>query len=216
MRSTNRSRAMIVSSSIILICLTVLVGMTVVLFTEQEVVGNHLRAGDLNITLERTKLTSTYLTNLGELDTIVNDEVKDFTRNVKDNVFDLNGAVIVPQSKYTAEMKITNGSERAPSDVDFAYWIEIVYNGESDVPLAEQINVTVNTEASKRLNEGLTVGSETDPIGVLAVGESAEFTVTIEFLDLDIAVNNEAQGNNVKFDLVVHAVQYTGLGAESE
>ena len=216
MRSTNRSRAMIVSSSIILICLTVLVGMTVALFTDQEVVGNHLRAGDLNITLERTKLTSTYLTNLGELDTIVNDEVKDFTRNVKDNVFDLNGAVIVPQSKYTAEMRITNGSERAPSDVDFAYWIEIVYNGESDVPLAEQINVTVNTEASKRLNEGLTVGSESDPIGVLAVGESADFTVTIEFLDLDIAVNNEAQGNDLKFDLVVHAVQYTGLGAESE
>lgn len=216
MRSTNRSRAMIVSSSIILICLTVLVGMTVALFTDQEVVGNHLRAGDLNITLERTKLTSTYLTNLGELDTIVNDEVKDFTRNVKDNVFDLNGAVIVPQSKYTAEMRITNGSERAPSDVDFAYWIEIVYNGESDVPLAEQINVTVNTEASKRLNEGLKVGSESDPIGVLAVGESAEFTVTIEFLDLDIAVNNEAQGNDLKFDLVVHAVQYTGLGAESE
>ena len=216
MRSTNRSRAMITSSAIILLCLTILVGMTVALFTDEEVVGNHLRAGDLNITLERTKLTSTYLTNLGRLDTIVNDEVKDFTRNVKDNVFDLNGAVIVPQSKYTAEMRITNGSERAPSDVDFAYWIEIVYIGESDVPLAEQINVTVNTEASKRLNEGLTVGSETDPIGVLAVGESADFTVTIEFLDLDIAVNNEAQGNNVKFDLVVHAVQYTGLGAESE
>ena len=216
MRSTNRSRAMITSSAIILLCLTILVGMTVALFTDEEVVGNHLRAGDLNITLERTKLTSTYLTNLGKLDTIVNNEVKDFTRNVKDNVFDLNGAVIVPQSKYTAEMRITNGSERAPSDVDFAYWIEIVYIGESDVPLAEQINVTVNTEASKRLNEGLMVGSETDPIGVLAVGESADFTVTIEFLDLDIAVNNEAQGNNVKFDLVVHAVQYTTGGVESE
>ena len=216
MRSTNRSRAMITSSAIILLCLTILVGMTVALFTDEEVVGNHLRAGDLNITLERTKLTSTYLTNFGKLDTIVNNEVKDFTRNVKDNVFDLNGAVIVPQSKYTAEMRITNGSERAPSDVDFAYWIEIVYIGESDVPLAEQINVTVNTEASKRLNEGLTVGSETDPIGVLAVGESADFTVTIEFLDLDIAVNNEAQGNNVKFDLVVHAVQYTTGGVESE
>ena len=216
MRSTNRSRAMITSSAIILLCLTILVGMTVALFTDEEVVGNHLRAGDLNITLERTKLTSTYLTNLGRLDTIVNDEVKDFTRNVKDNVFDLNGAVIVPQSKYTAEMRITNGSERAPSDVDFAYWIEIVYIGESEVPLAEQINVTVNTEASKRLNEGLMVGSETDPIGVLAVGESADFTVTIEFLDLDIAVNNEAQGNNVKFDLVVHAVQYTTGGVESE
>ena len=216
MRSTNRSRAMITSSAIILLCLTILVGMTVALFTDEEVVGNHLRAGDLNITLERTKLTSTYLTNLGKLDTIVNNEVKDFTRNVKDNVFDLNGAVIVPQSKYTAEMRITNGSERAPSDVDFAYWIEIVYIGESEVPLAEQINVTVNTEASKRLNEGLMVGSETDPIGVLAVGESADFTVTIEFLDLDIAVNNEAQGNNVKFDLVVHAVQYTTGGVESE
>lgn len=216
MRSTNRSRAMITSGSIILLCLTLLIGVTIALFTDEETVGNHLRAGDLNITLERTKLTATYLTNKGELDTIVNDEVKDFTHNDKDNVFNLNGAVIVPKSKYTAEMRITNNSEVAKSDADFAYWIEIVYVGEPDVPLAEQISVTVNTDASSRLNEGLKVGSESDPIGVLRIGESAEFTVTVEFLDLDKAVNNMAQGNNVKFDLVVHAVQYTGGGAESE
>ena len=68
------SRALIVSSAIILLCLTIITGMTVALFTDEEVVSNHLRAGDLDITLERTKLTSTYLTNRGFLETIVDDE----------------------------------------------------------------------------------------------------------------------------------------------
>ena len=204
------SRALIVSSAIILLCLTIITGMTVALFTDEEVVSNHLRAGDLDITLERTKLTSTYLTNRGFLETIVDDEDKDFTHDVDENVFALSGAVIVPQSRYTAEMKITNNSDVAKSDVAFAYWVEIVYTGVSGVDLAEQINVTVNTDNSKRLNEGLVVGSESEPIGVLAVGESGEFSVTIEFLNLAEAINNGAQGDEVTFDLVVHAVQYTG------
>ena len=204
------SRALIVSSAIILLCLTIITGMTVALFTDEEVVSNHLRAGDLDITLERTKLTSTYLTNRGFLETIVDDEDKDFTNGVSENVFALSGAVIVPQSRYTAEMKITNNSDVAKSDVAFAYWVEIVYTGVSGVDLAEQINVTVNTQDSERLNEGLMVGSESEPIGVLAVGESGEFAVTIEFLNLAEAINNRAQGDEVTFDLVVHAVQYTG------
>jgi hypothetical protein len=205
MRSRNRKRALLISGSVILLCLTVIVGMTAALFTDDEVVNNHLRAGDLNITLVRTKLISTYLTDRGFLDTVTDGQLKDFTNETSENVFDLNGAVIVPKSKYIAEMQISN-----ESDVAFEYWIEIVYTGSANVELAEQISVTVNTEESKRLNQGLMVGSESEPIDVLAVGEAGKFTVTVEFLDLDNSVNNMAQGDSVTFDLIVHAVQYTG------
>lgn len=205
MGSTNRKRALLVSGSVILLCLTVITGMTLALFTDDEVVTNHLKAGDLDVTLVRTKLTSTYLTERGFLDTVTDDRDKDFTNGTDENVFALDGAVIVPQSKYIAEMQVSN-----QSDVAFGYWVEIVYTGSADVELADQIEITVNTAQSKRLSQGLVVGSEKEPIGVIAVGEAGEFTVTVEFLDLANSINNQAQGDEVTFDLVVHAVQYTG------
>ncbi|MBQ1231895.1 MAG: hypothetical protein IIW17_04460 [Clostridia bacterium] len=205
MGSTNRKRALLVSGSVILLCLTVITGMTLALFSDDEVVTNHLKAGDLDVTLVRTKLTSTYLTERGFLDTVTDDRDKDFTNGTDENVFALDGAVIVPQSKYIAEMQVSN-----QSDVAFGYWVEIVYTGSADVELADQIEITVNTAQSKRLSQGLVVGSEKEPIGVIAVGEAGEFTVTVEFLDLANSINNQAQGDEVTFDLVVHAVQYTG------
>ena len=203
MKSTNRKRALIVSGAIILLCITTIIGMTFALFTDDEVVRNHLKAGDLDITLVRTKLTSTYLTNRGLLSTFTDSEEKDFTNDTDENVFSLDGAVIVPQSKYIAEMKVINNS-----DVAFAYWIEIVYTGDDGVELSDQLSITVDAEESKLLSEGLTVGSESEPIAILEVGESGDFTATVEFLDLPSAVNNAAQGDDVTFDLVVHAVQY--------
>ena len=187
--------------------------MTYALFTDDEVVINHLRAGDMNVTLTRTKLTSNYLNNQGFLDTITDNEEIDFTDGNNQNVFGFKDTIIVPTSKYVAEMKITNNSEEAKSDVAFAYWVEIIYTGDTGVELAEQISVTVDTAESKRLNQGLAVGSESAPLGVLAVNESGSFTVTVEFLDLE--TNNKAQGDFVSFDLVVHAVQYTGADANS-
>ena len=205
MRSTNRKRTLLVSGSVVLLCLTVITGMTFALFSDEEVVNNHLKAGDLDITLTRTKLTSTYLTERGFLDTVTDETDKDFTNGTDENVFALDGAVIVPQSKYIAEMQVSNNS-----DVAFGYWVEIVYTGKANIELSEQIDITVNTEQSKRLNQGLMVGSASEPIAVLGVGDASTFTVTVEFLDLANDINNRAQGDDVTFDLVVHAVQYTG------
>ena len=205
MRSTNRKRTLLVSGSVVLLCLTVITGMTFALFSDDEVVNNHLKAGDLDITLTRTKLTSTYLTERGFLDTVTDETDKDFTNGTDENVFALDGAVIVPQSKYIAEMQVSNNS-----DVAFGYWVEIVYTGKANIELSEQIDITVNTEQSKRLNQGLMVGSASEPIAVLGVGDASTFTVTVEFLDLANDINNQAQGDDVTFDLVVHAVQYTG------
>ena len=212
MSSTNRKRTLLVSGAVILLCMAIIFGMSYALFTDTETVGSHLKAGKLDITLERTKLTSTYLTNRGFLDTKTDTTIKDFTNNRKENVFDLDGGVIVPRCKYEAEMKITNNSTSTKSNVAFVYWIEIVYTGKADVDLADQIEVVVTTTSGtqKKLSEGLTVGSSSNPVGILAVGASATFTVSIEFLDIETGLNNLAQGDEVSFDLCVHAVQYTG------
>lgn len=214
MKSTNRKRALLVSASVILLCMTIIVGMTWALFTDTQKVTNHLQAGDLSITLKRTELTKTTLNAQGKLVTSNPDTTtKNFSNPTDENVFGIvEGEKIVPGTKYVAKMQVENHS-----DVAFGYWIEIVCTDKTNgADLAKQLKVTVNTgtDASASVNDGLTVGSSSNYVGELIIGATAEFTVTVEFLDSFIAENNIdhndlAQGENLSFDLVVHAVQAT-------
>ena len=214
MKSTNRKRALLVSASVILLCMTIIVGMTWALFTDTQKVNNHLQAGDLSITLKRTELTKTTLNAQGKLVTSAPDTTtKNFSNPTDENVFGIvEGEKIVPGTKYVAKMQVENHS-----DVAFGYWIEIVCTDKTNgADLAKQLKVTVNTgsDASASVNDGLTVGSSSNYVGELIIGATAEFTVTVEFLDSFVAENNIdhndlAQGENLSFDLVVHAVQAT-------
>ena len=58
-------RILLVSCSIILLCLMIITGLTYALFTDQFSVGNHLEAGRLNVTLERTHLEYSVLDEFG-------------------------------------------------------------------------------------------------------------------------------------------------------
>lgn len=215
MKSTNRKRALLVSASVILLCMTIIVGMTWALFTDTQKVSNHLQAGDLSITLKRTELTKTTLNAQGKLvESAPDTTTKNFSNPTDENVFGIvEGEKIVPGTKYVAKMQIENHS-----DVAFGYWIEIVCTDKTNgADLAKQLKVTVNTgsDASAFVNDGLTVkGADGGYVGELIIGASAEFTVTVEFLDSFVAENNIdhndlAQGENLSFDLVVHAVQAT-------
>ena len=214
MESTNRRRALVVSATVILLCMTVIVGMTWALFTDTQKVTNHLQAGDLSITLKRTELTKTTLNAQGKLVTSAPDTTtKNFSNPTDENVFGIvEGEKIVPGTKYQASMQIENHS-----DVAFGYWIEIVCTDKTNgADLAKQLKVTVNTgaDASASVNDGLTVGSSSNYVGELIIDATAEFTVTVEFLDSFVAENNIdhndlAQGESLSFDLVVHAVQAT-------
>ena len=214
MKSTNRKRALLVSASVILLCMTIIVGMTWALFTDTQKVSNHLQAGDLSITLKRTELTKTTLNAQGKLVTSAADTTtKNFSNPTDENVFGIvEGEKIVPGTKYVAKMQVENHS-----DVAFGYWIEIVCTDKTNgADLAKQLKVTVNTgsDASASVNDGLTVGGSSNYVGELIIGATAEFTVTVEFLDSFVAANNIdhndlAQGENLSFDLVVHAVQAT-------
>ena len=223
MRGTNRKRALLISGSVVLLCITVIVGMTWALFTDTQKVTNHLKAGDLDITFERVGLTKKMLDGNGYFKTVEysKEEAKeDFSNYTNENIFDIqDGEKLVPLSEYTADLKITNNS-----DVAFKYWIEIATSEDTgtkktDEEFAKQIEVTVTVKGdeghpvSKRLNVGLSVGSETDEIGVLGIGDYSEVTVTVKFLDDRVTQgidNDTAKNDNAYFDLVVHAVQYTG------
>ena len=221
MRSTNRKRALLVSGAVILLCMTIIVGMTFALFTDGETITNHLKAGELDITLKRTELTTAYLTERGFLDTVTDRNPKDFTNNDTENVFAAEGALVVPGSWYSAKMEITNNNDKsstnkAYSNVAFGYWISIDYKSSADVDLASQMTVFVydgnGQEIYKSKLKDLSVGDEGDYIDIVPAGKSSTFTVKVMFdenLD-DHVTSNKAQGDEIEFDLVVHAVQYTG------
>ena len=248
MRSTNRKRSLMVSGSVILLCMSIIVGMTWALFTDTQVVSNHLQAGDLDITLERVGLSKTTLTSKGYLATTdyTRDQAyEDFTNTTDDtkNVFDLeDDELIVPGSKFVSTMQITNNSDAA-----FKYWIRINMDVEGltdeeieALKLDEQLIITVYTDKNGDgvidtddsdgadeadydvVTNGLTVGGDTDPIGILEMaGEGNHYTetfiVSVEFDDKSYtyedgvltSTNNEAKMQNVKFDLIVYAVQVT-------
>ena len=91
MRSMRRKRALVVSTATILLCLSIVAGATWALFTDTQVVKNHLVAGDLTISLTRTELTKTYLNDDGFLVTKQVQKPTDsevgFTNPTGENVF---------------------------------------------------------------------------------------------------------------------------------
>ena len=229
MKSTNVRRAVLVSAAVILLCMTVIVGMTWALFTDTQTVSNHLKAGDLTIQLRRTELTKTTLDEDGFLVELpVDKTVVDFTNPNDKNVFgfttDADDEVtekLVPGSKFVAKMEIEN-----KSDVAFGYWIEIVCTDETlGADLADQLTVTVTTnkDTSDSVSDGLKIGSDKNFVDVLAIGEVGTFTVTVEFEDESYtfidgvltSVNDAAEKEELKFDLIVYAIQVTSNPAAS-
>ena len=215
---TRRKRTLIVSALTILLCLSMFAAGTYALFSDKVELKNHLQAGTLDITLTRTNLLSNTLdSNSGFLVQKENPDDVDFSKpadpddpNAKNkNIFDITDqTLIVPRSWYSAEMQISNNS-----DVAFGYWLEIVFDDKVDLTLAEQLKLTITTvngTTSKMLTQSAGfIGSEAQPIGILAISGSELFTIRVEFCDLDHSVNNNAKGKSFDFDIVVHAVQIT-------
>lgn len=201
-----KKRVLLVSCSVILVCMSIIVGMTYALFTDNVVVENHLKAGNLDVTLKRTSLEYVVLDDDGLLKvTTVNDEL-DFTERTEDNVFgiDSTDVRIVPGSYFEATLEVGNNGSTA-----FDYNVEIKLEGESN-SLAEQLKVIVThndgSTTEKMLSEiadGLSISA-----GSMKSSDNAQsFKVKVEFID--VAYNNDAQDLSCVFDLVVSATQAT-------
>ena len=225
MRGTNRMRALIVSTSVILMCLVVVLGSTFALFTDSEKITNHLKAGDLQIKLERLRVHNTSVNDRGYL--VANPWTNaycDFSQATTENVFALDDTqdVIVPRSAYTSEMRITN-----LGDVACEYWVEVVLTDGTDPALAKQLQVEVkggNTQTA-RLSAGISpfdaAGNQNyAALGIVEANNGTQtFEVTVTFLDdadgltdpadSSLALDNDdVKTKDVSFDLIVHAVQY--------
>lgn len=202
---TKKRRSVLMSAVTFMLCLALVAGGTYALFSDQVTLTTHLKAGELDITLERTNLVTKALDNsTGFLVDIIDEEDVDFSKPTVRNVFDLEKTdKIVPGCSYDASMKITNNT-----DVAFAYWIEIIDRNYEDIVLGDQLVVTIKAdgyEKTVKVSEGMIVGNQSEPVAILAKGEYDNFNVVLEFLDL--ANNNAAQNQSLNFDIVVHAVQ---------
>ena len=212
-----RKRVLLVSSSIILICLVIIAGVTYSLFTDQYTVGNHLVAGELDITLQRTHLKYCALNADGKLAVVENKTLVDFSNKTENNIFGMNtrDIKITPGSYFQATLKILNdnsGNALHFSNVPFEYSVQVVFvKGGKNLAKQMQITITDNDGKSTTMKLSEVTDGQSFAIGTLEPGDAGhEFTVKVEFLDdadykeLD---NDRAQGESIVFDLVVTAVQ---------
>lgn len=203
-------RTIAISLAAIALCVALIVAGSYALFTDTVTVNNHLQAGTLDVTLKRTAWSSTTLNAQGYLQTESADESADpvdFSGQTERSVFEMTGGKLAPQCSFEATMQLTNGGS-----VAFSYWIELVVTEGKDTALVKQLTASIETQTGKTeqsLANGLLIGSETAPVGEVALDDEQSFTVTLTFEDLASTENNTAQNQTVKFDLIVHAVQLT-------
>ncbi len=221
---STRKRALLISCSIILLCVTIIAGMTYSLFTENVSVKNHLKAGDLDLKLTRTKLTYAILDGDGYLETHGNDKRVELTNTTLGslNIFGLDSTNmrIVPGSYFEAELEIDNVGE-----VAFVYNVDLAISGMT-TNLARQLMVTVTDSDGNAHSDFLSDFSEEDGYLIASVREMSvtapieTFTVRVEFInDVDFNANlaagetfmdnDLAQMETATFDLIVSATQKT-------
>lgn len=220
MRKANRTRALLTSSSIVLLCMSIIIGMTYALFTDSHTIVHHLKAGELDVTLMRTNLEYVVLNDKGVMEKVTNSKAYNFTEPTEDSVFGLDSSdiKIVPGSYFEAVMEIGNNG-----NVAFDYVAGFELRGDVNA-LAEQLMVTVKDAKgetvvdAKPLSE-FSADNYAFYSGSVNVGDAAQsFTVRMEFVD-DVTVNeteiiidnDDAEGQEAVFDLVVRATQSTAV-----
>lgn len=208
---SKRIRAILLSCITVLCSLGLIVGGTFALFEQTQLVSNHLQAGSMNVELYRVNLHSKVMDENGNDKEIINPERVDFTNELAENIFGLEGtAKVVPGCYFAATMEIVNSG----GDVAFNYFVEIRLSGGAANELASQLRLVVEVDGQEprsallsELTDGMQLGSAEDPIGQILLNQSAQFVVRLEFVD--VPDNNSAQEQTVSFDLIVHAVQAT-------
>ncbi len=202
------------------ICTVLVVGGTFALFTDKEIINNHLSAGNLDIALERVSYKECVLNSNGLMVESEDDSVIDLVTN-GESLFDVKNAV--PTSWYQATIKVDNLGSTA-----FDYGVKILWEPnddpeDNDITFAEQIKITVTSNkispedtdgidehGNRYVSFMLADAAENNlSLGYLLTTSQAEsFTVKAEFIN-NTAVNNDAMLAELKFDVQVYATQKT-------
>lgn len=223
MKATKKKKVLLVSCTVIMLCICIIAGMSYALFTDSVSVGNHLQAGNLKVTLKRTNLEYAVLNDEGILETTTVEGELDLTDYTDENVFGLDSddMLIAPGSYFDAELEIANTGNTA-----FNYSVSVKLNGTA-TELAKQLKVTVYDANGTAIGEpamlsdlasGLSISA-----GIMKVTDDAQkFRVRVEFVndndyntalenstEDDLMDNDLAQSGSAAFDLVVTAEQTT-------
>ena len=212
----NKYNVLVSASLMVMLAAGLIVGGTYALFSDSVKVSNHLKAGNLNISLLRTSYSKTTLDDNGYLTTVTDSTVTDFTDATDKNIFDIqDDEVIVPGSSFTANMKLVNGklngSEYVASSTAFQYDVKLDIDEESDEELLSQMMVTINKGSELVVNKKLSEFTDDTIFSDTMTKNDAyqEFSVKLDFSDLTSAENNLAQDQKANFDLIIEAIQLT-------
>lgn len=202
----NKTKTLGIAGILIVLCVALLIGGTYALFSDQIEVENHLQAGTLKVKLERTSLTKTYLDETtGYLKTLTNTSTVDFTNQTTENVFGVGtNELVVPGSSYEAQMKITNNGS-----VAFTYDIKLSLLSVQTNALASQMKVYIDGVDKGYLSQLAQSNSQVIiATGTMTKADVAK-TFTIKIVFENLSTNNDAQNQDVSFDLIVAATQKT-------
>ena len=212
----NKYSVLVSASLMVMLAAGLIVGGTYALFSDSVKVSNHLKAGNLNISLLRTSYSKTTLDDDGYLTTVTDSTVTDFTDATDKNIFDIqDDEVIVPCSSFTANMKLVNGklngSEYIASSTAFQYDVKLDIDEESNEELLSQMMVTINKGSELVVNKKLSEFTDDTIFSDTMTKNDAyqEFSVKLDFSDLTSAENNLAQDQKANFDLIIEAIQLT-------
>lgn len=198
-----KTKKLTITAVLAAVCIAVAtVGVVLALRTDDGQ-GHIVAPKGLGVTLKRTRLVSNSLGDDGKLYMHTDRTEVDFTDLRDGNIFGLTSSSrVLPGSSYSADMAVSGGT------ADFGYWIDFDLAGGASA-LAEQLRVTVTVggvESNYRLDETRSIGSEQNPVAVVAKDETSEFKIKVVFVD-DRFQNDAAQGESIYFDVVIRAFQ---------
>ena len=202
-----KKRTLLLSALTALLGVSVAVGASYALFTDQVTVNNHLSAGSLDVGLYRVEYKENVLVADGTMAESTPDTTRvDLTQNA-DKLFVIDD-LFVPTSWYETTVEVSNSG-----DVAFDYGVRILWKddpaNDKDQIIAKQIQITISVGDTQKEQFYLCACADYDVVlGSMLKGDAAEqFTVKAEFVNRDD--NNAAMQAEIDFDLQVYATQKT-------
>lgn len=200
---SNRKKLWI-SVAVAVVCAAIVVLSLILLLTDNDV-DNHIKIdkpikpvqGELDLKLVRERLQTVTIDNDGLPVLNVSDRFTDFS-NSKENIFGITENMLIgPKCYFEANMAISNSKPYS-----FEYWLEIVPQDGGNL-LVDQLELTVTIEGETLVKRTLQSGLTTKVFPIVNVGETARFSVRLEYLD--VQDNDLTKNTTLAFDMIVHA-----------
>ncbi len=188
----------------IVICSSVIIGVTYALWNDRVTVNNHLSAGSLQVELTRESYSKDVTDSKNGTKTTKSDEksVSLGNNSSVENVFGLTKSdLLLPGYACSAKLKLAN-----KGDVAVDYVVSIKLDSSSDDYFAEKLIVYVNGDKKGALSSfDVEDGKIVVESSTVLKGKSSEFSVKVVFSE---DATNDAGGKECSFDLFVTATQH--------